>query len=231
MTVFLVSRIAAPAGPLVLAALFAAGVAAPSTAGRRDAVERPIVPDRAAVSPPYEVDGLALGLTAKGVRIRVEPLDERRRETWFALRSRLPGDPLPKREAYPTGFAVFELSFLNNSSTTLHFAPNLTTCWHSRDHELRPLHLDQVIDLVRALYVGAGDATQEAVDGLRAFHVEPLALEPGRRVSRLLVFRGPPAQARDLTLDLGRLQIGSDTLTPRFPFLLVDERDLRPAGR
>src|SRR5688572_7203848 len=173
-----------------------------------EAGERFLRPDAQVMLPPYQVRGGAVELAMNGVRLRVEPLDERRRETWLELRGGLGFDPLPKIERYPKGFTVFEIALENLSGQQATFTPNLVTCRLDKDLEVRLIQEDQLLDLLRAGHGEGLDAAQAAFDGLSAFHVAPLILEHGQRAARLMVFEGPPLKARQLSLELDHLFIG-----------------------
>jgi len=204
-----------------LAAVALLATVRPTAAGKEQAPRpEPIIePNAVAVSPPYVVNGRAIELTMNGVQIRVEPLDENRRETWFALRTKIGGDPLPKRADYGDGFTVFEVSIANYSGATVTFSPAVASCWVNKDRDLRPIALDLMLDMLRAFH--GSDVFDQAPlmrEALSAFHLEPLLLASGQRTSRLLVYRGAPPGASELRLDLVNLEIGSGVIHPRFLF-------------
>lgn len=182
------------------------------------------MPDPERIQPPYTLSGRAVELQMHGVRLRVEPLDEGRRAAWFAVRTPLAGDPLPGRDTWPEGFVVFDVGVSNASPGTVTYSPGTSICWHSKDHELRRLQIDQVLELLRSQGDPAhgADASQLVGLALSTFHLEPLVLAPGESASRLLVYKGDP-KARDLRLDLHRIDVGGEVLHPRLEFDVVAE--------
>jgi hypothetical protein len=208
----------------VLSVAGAASAPSPASAGPKDQArpEPAVLPDAAATIPPYVIKGAAIELTMNGAMLRVEALDESRREAWFRLRSTLGGDPLPKRADWPEGFTVFEVSFANYSGGTLTFNPTVASCWRTNDHDLRPVHLDLVLEMLRALR-GADVFDQAPLlrEALRTFHLETLVLAHGQRASRLLLYRGAPSDARWLRLDFVDVEVGPHVIHPRFQFTVV----------
>jgi hypothetical protein len=213
-----------------LALALTVGALAPGAEARPapSTVEPRIVPNRDAMVPPYQVNGSAIELTMNGVRIRAEPLDENRRETWFRLRSTLRADPLPRRTAHADGFTVFEVSLENHGIGTLTFSPAVAGCWYDKDHDLRPLHVDLLLEILRAFHgAESADLGPIMTELLATFHAEPLLLAPGQRASRLLVFRGAPAKAKSLRLDLIDIEAGPHVIHPIFLFNVSEPRETR----
>ena len=84
--------------------------------------------------------------------------------------------------------------------------------------------------MLRAQHVGStSDTDRLAIEGLDAFHEHRLRLEDGERCSRLMVYEGVPAKAKQITLELGPLFTGPKTFSPVMEFL-VDFPD-EPKGR
>ena len=179
------------------------------------------MPDLAVMAPPFETRGDAASLDSKGLLIRVEPLDESRRDTFFRLRSALGRDPIPRRDSAPKGFTVFEVSLQNHSGVQASFAPALTQCWLDKDRDLRLLDTDQTLDLLRGVHATHPFPDQAAVDGLDAFHVTSVVLDNGESVSRLLVFRNQPTRTRQVSLDI-EAQVGGEEVRAHFQFLVLE---------
>lgn len=210
------------------AALLAALLAAPAAPGadappwnRPPEEEARLLPDPEGVAPPFTITGDAVELTANGLSLRVEGLNEQERRDFFELRTDVPRDPLPPRAAFPQGFTVFELSLRNHSGRPVRFQPALTACRWTRDNELLPVHFDQIFEMMKAVHLGSDDADRLALQGTRWFHVEPLELQHGQSATRLLVFEGYGKRAKTLSLELGPLLVGSETFSPVVDFLLI----------
>jgi hypothetical protein len=201
---------------LALLAVLAGAAAAPVLAP-----EVRLEPDRAVMGAPFETQGQAASLDSKGLLIRVEPLDEARRDTYFKLRSALGRDPLPRRDRAPKGYTVFEVSLHNHSGMQASFAPALAQCWLNKDRELRRLDADHVLDLLRVIHSSHPFPEQAAVDGLEAFHLTSVVLDNGQSVSRLLVFRDQPTRTPKVSLDL-EAQVGGEEIRAHFQYL-IDE--------
>ena len=101
------------------------------------------------------------------------------------------------------------------------FSPALGNCWYTSDNEIRHVQGDVLFSLLRAGHEGEPNPEQLASDDMRAFHVDPIVLHDGQRVTRLLVFEGVPFRARQVTLDLEQFFVGSAELRPTFKFLVT----------
>lgn len=196
------------------------GFAGAPVAGRSPTAERRLTPDLASMGPPFEVHGSAVSLESRGVLLRVQPLDEARRGSYFALRTALGRDPFPDRSEAPEGYTVFEVSLRNRSGRQLSYAPGLTQCFLDRDRELRRVEMDQALGILRLAVKDSPEPDQAAVDHLAAFHVSPLILEDGETASRVLAFRGQATRTGRLRLDL-ELVVGDEELRPHFQFTVL----------
>jgi hypothetical protein len=212
-------RAAAAAGALAL--LAAAHLSARPKADAPDPGGGPYVVDPASIMPPYQISGRAGEITIKGVRVRVEPLDDARRATYFQVRTRIGVDPFPTRSIYPPGFNVFAVSIQNGSGKDLSFTPALANCRDDRERDVRLLSEDDLFDRFRSIYAGEMNPEKSAIAALAAFHVGPLLLEHGQSVTKLIVAEATKPNAQRLTLFLDEMQVGPEELRLRFPFVSV----------
>jgi hypothetical protein len=179
----------------------------------------PWLPDMPVLVRPFQASGRAIEVTTKGLRVRVEPLDDAARATHFELRTRLGRDPFPTRDAYPPGYTVFAVSLFNGAGTQVSYSPGMGTCTDGLGRPVRLMQADQIYDLLRAVHAGHADTDQAAAAAMDAFHVRDIVLEPGQQVTRLLAFEGASAKTERILLWLDQLSIGRDELRLQFPFV------------
>lgn len=181
-------------------------------------------PDPSATQPPYTIVGSAFEVTSKGVRVRVEPLDDAQRKAYLTLRTSLGVDPFPTRAQYPAGPNIFAVSIQNGSASDLTYQPTLSQLFRNRDHEVFPIAADQLFTFLRSGLQAAEDPDQAAIRALDIFHAHRLTLKPGESATRLLVFEAAPPGTTQVLLLLDQITVGAEEVRLAFP--LVTEEAL-----
>jgi hypothetical protein len=194
----------------------------------REVVEPEIVPDLEAMEGmPLEIQGNVVTFPAgPGVQGRVRPLSELERGTFFRMRARVPGDPFPPREVYPEGFTVFEVSFLNASRKEFQFSPGMASisAKKGRLQDWDPFDIGALYSYFSRVFQSDETAVERALD---AVYTRTTILEPGKRMTRLLVFEGLPKRARRFKLHLDFMHLGSSSVDVAIPYRVVREKRRR----
>ncbi len=204
---------------ILLAAILLAAL--PAGAGRETA-EPVVVPDVEALEPTSaEVAGETVRIHVGGILVQVRHLDERQRADFFRQRSRLRRDPFPPRAAYPAGFTVFELSFLNGTKQEFQFSPGMASIVIGSRREREPYDIGSLYTFFDQVFQGDPAAVENA---LAAIYTRTVLLNPGERTSQLLVFEGLPRRTRRFTLNLDFLHLGSGSQDLAVPFRMLRAR-------
>ena len=214
---------------LAVIASAAALVAAPVCAkdkqqGQRDERKLPavhLVPDATGLAPPLQLTETgAFDITSNGLRLRVEPLSEAERETYFRLRTSEGMNVLPSVEGVDP-FTVFSLSIENGTGNDVTFLASMTELRDQNDASVSPIPADTLGSLFRAVFDHAKNPDQAAHEALACIHSQALILRHGERATRLLVFPPPPRGAKHVDLNVEELQVGQQVLAPTFPFVVA----------
>ena len=208
--------------PLLLAALLL--LASLPMPGAEEKPEAVATPDRKALQgTPIQVDGEMVRFASGGILVQVRFLPESDRASYFRHRTRLGVDPFPPAEAYPEGFTVFEVSFLNGSKQDFEFSPVMASIGRGGGFDLFPFDIGTLYSYFIQVFRGDEKAVEQA---LEAVYTRTVYLRPGERTSQLLVFEALPRHMRRFTLELDAFHIGSTSQDLAVPF-----RVLRGSGR
>jgi hypothetical protein len=168
---------------------------------------------------PYELKGDTVIFNLNGVAMQIRPLTEAGRSTFYQLRSRIRTDPFPPLAKYPTGFLVFEISFLNSTNEQFQFLPGMASIIRGREgkgnKEIFPMGIGDFYGYFSALFNGDELKIKLAIEPV---YYQTVYLAPGERTTKLLIFDGLSKRTRRIGLNLDFLFLGSDTQNVMIPY-------------